>query len=153
VLVLDDLKRARGVVKKTAGASLVDLGDGVLCLEFHSKLNILGEDAGQMMRAALEETSRGFGALVIANQGEHFSAGANLPAVLRGRAERRVGRAGRRRAPFPAGQYGAEIRARPGGGRALRDGPGRRLRSGAARRARAGFGRDLHGPGRDRAWA
>jgi 3-hydroxyacyl-CoA dehydrogenase len=59
VLVLDDLKRARGVVKKTPGASLVDLGDGVLCLEFHSKLNILGEDAGQMMRAAIEETSRG----------------------------------------------------------------------------------------------
>jgi len=83
VLVLDDLKRARGVVKKTPGASLVDLGDGVLCLEFHSKLNILGEDAGQMMRAAIEETSRGFSALVIANQGEHFSAGADLAAVLR----------------------------------------------------------------------
>jgi 3-hydroxyacyl-CoA dehydrogenase len=82
VLVLADIKRARGVVKKNAGASLVDLGEGVLCLEFHSKLNILGEDSGQMVRAALEETSRGFGALVIANQGEHFSAGANLMAVL-----------------------------------------------------------------------
>ena len=82
VLVLDDLKRARGVVKKNAAASLVDLGDGVLCLEFHSKLNILGDDTGQMIRAALEETSRGFGALVIANQGEHFSAGANLQVVL-----------------------------------------------------------------------
>jgi 3-hydroxyacyl-CoA dehydrogenase len=81
-LVLDDLKRARGVVKKNAAASLVDLGDGVLCLEFHSKLNILGDDTGQMIRAALEETSRGFGALVIANQGEHFSAGANLQVVL-----------------------------------------------------------------------
>ncbi len=82
VLVLSDLKRARGVVKKNAGASLVDLGDGVLCLEFHSKMNALGEDAGQMLRAALDETSRGFGALVIANQGEHFSAGANLMTLL-----------------------------------------------------------------------
>jgi 3-hydroxyacyl-CoA dehydrogenase len=83
VLALDDLKRARGVVKENAGASLVDLGDGVLCVEFHSKLNVLGEDAGEMLRAALEETSRGFGALVIANQGQHFSAGANLPDLLR----------------------------------------------------------------------
>ena len=82
VLVLDDIKRARGVVKKNAGASLVDLGDGVLCLEFHSKMNVLGEDAGQMVRAALEEVSRGFAALVIANQGEHFSAGANLMTLL-----------------------------------------------------------------------
>ena len=82
VLVLRDLKRARGVVKKNAGASLVDLGDGVLCLEFHSKMNALGEDAGQMLRAALEETGRGFDALVIANQGDHFSAGANLMTLL-----------------------------------------------------------------------
>ncbi|MEI9973175.1 MAG: 3-hydroxyacyl-CoA dehydrogenase NAD-binding domain-containing protein [Ignavibacteriota bacterium] len=82
VVVLGDLKRARGVVKKNAGASLIDLGDGVLCLEFHSKMNALGEDAGEMLRAALEETSRGFGALVIANQGEHFSAGANLMTLL-----------------------------------------------------------------------
>jgi 3-hydroxyacyl-CoA dehydrogenase len=70
-------------VKKNAGASLVDLGDGVLCLEFHSKLNVLGDDTGEMLRAALEETGRGFGALVIANQGEQFSAGADLAAVLR----------------------------------------------------------------------
>jgi 3-hydroxyacyl-CoA dehydrogenase len=82
VVVLEDLKRSRGVVQKNAGASLVDLGDGVLCLEFHSKLNILGEDAGQMLRAALQETGRGFAALVIANQGEHFSAGANLMSIL-----------------------------------------------------------------------
>jgi 3-hydroxyacyl-CoA dehydrogenase len=78
VLVLSDIKRARGVVKENAGASLVDLGDGVLCLEFHGKMNVLGEDAARMLRAAIEETEHGFGALVVANQGEHFSAGANL---------------------------------------------------------------------------
>jgi 3-hydroxyacyl-CoA dehydrogenase len=82
VMVLSDLKRARGVVKKNAEASLVDLGDGVLCLEFHSKMNSLGDDAGEMLSAALEEAGRGFAALVIANQGEHFSAGANLMNLL-----------------------------------------------------------------------
>ncbi len=82
VLVLTDLKRARGVVKKNPGASLVDLGDGVLCLEFHTKMNAIGDDILQMIRAGLEETNRSFEALVIANQGEHFSAGANLMMVL-----------------------------------------------------------------------
>ncbi|HEX3877928.1 MAG TPA: 3-hydroxyacyl-CoA dehydrogenase/enoyl-CoA hydratase family protein [Bryobacteraceae bacterium] len=82
VIVLSDLKRAREVVKQNPGASLVDLGDGVLCLEFHSKMNTLGEDAIQMVAAAIEEMSSGCEALVIGNQGEHFSAGANLMMVL-----------------------------------------------------------------------
>ncbi len=82
VIVLGDLKRARGVVKRNAGASLVDLGDGVLCLEFHSKMNTLGEDSIQMIAAGIEEMGRGCEALVIGNQGEHFSAGANLMMVL-----------------------------------------------------------------------
>lgn len=82
VLVLDEIKRARGVVKKNAGASLVDLGDGVLCLEFHSKMNSLGDDMVQMVGAAIDETSRNFEALVVGNQGENFSVGANLMMVL-----------------------------------------------------------------------
>jgi 3-hydroxyacyl-CoA dehydrogenase len=82
VVVLADLKRARGSVKKNAGASLVDLGDGVLCLEFHSKMNSLGDDAVQMVRTAIDETARGYDALVIGNQGENFSVGANLMMVL-----------------------------------------------------------------------
>src|SRR5262249_20195240 len=60
VLVLADLKRARGVVKQNAGASLVDLGDGVLCLEFHSKLNVLADDAMQMLHAGIDETARNY---------------------------------------------------------------------------------------------
>ena len=44
IIVLKDVKRARGVVKKNGGASLIDLGDGVLCCEFHSKMNSLGDD-------------------------------------------------------------------------------------------------------------
>src|SRR4029077_4653456 len=82
VLVLRDIKRARGVVKANPGASLVDLGDGVLCLEFHSKMNALGEDMIQMVTAALDEVDRGFEALVVANDGENFSVGANLMMVL-----------------------------------------------------------------------
>jgi 3-hydroxyacyl-CoA dehydrogenase len=82
VLILSDLKRARGVVRTNAGASLVDLGEGALCLEFHSKMNSLGDDMVRMLNAAIEETSRGFEALVIANQGENFSVGANLMLVL-----------------------------------------------------------------------
>jgi 3-hydroxyacyl-CoA dehydrogenase len=82
VMVLSDIKRARGVVKTNPGASLIDLGDGALCLEFHSKMNTLGEDAVQMVGMALHEMAHGFVALVVANQGEHFSAGANLMALL-----------------------------------------------------------------------
>ena len=82
ILVLSDIKRARGVVTENAGASLVDLGDGALCLEFHSKMNSLGDDMVRMLNAALVETGRNFEALVIANQGENFSVGANLMLVL-----------------------------------------------------------------------
>jgi 3-hydroxyacyl-CoA dehydrogenase len=82
VLALGEIKRARGVVKTAPGASLVDLGDGVLCLEFHSKMNALGEDAVQMVAAALDEVDGGFEALVVANDGENFSVGANLMTVL-----------------------------------------------------------------------
>lgn len=82
ILVLADLKRARGVVEQNAGASLVDLGDGVLCAEFHSKMNALGEDAMRMVFAGLDQLARNFEALVIANEGEAFSAGANLTLLL-----------------------------------------------------------------------
>ena len=82
VVVLKDLKRACGVVKKNSGASLIDLGDGVLCLEFHSKMNALGEDQIGMIHAGLEETNKNYQAMVIANQGENFSVGANLVMAL-----------------------------------------------------------------------
>ena len=69
-------------VKTNPGASLLDLGEGVLCIEFHSKMNTIGEDHFRMIRDGLEETERNFAATVIANQGEVFSAGANLLFVL-----------------------------------------------------------------------
>ncbi len=82
VIALADLKRARGVVKKNPGASLIDLGDGVLCCEFHSKMNTLGEDVFLMLQAGLTELETNFDAMVIGNQGENFCVGANLMLVL-----------------------------------------------------------------------
>jgi 3-hydroxyacyl-CoA dehydrogenase len=82
IIVLSDVKRSRGVMKQNAGASLVDLGDGVFCVEFHSKMNSLGEDNIGMMYAGLEETEKNGQALVIGNDGENFSVGANLMMVL-----------------------------------------------------------------------
>jgi 3-hydroxyacyl-CoA dehydrogenase len=82
IIVLSDLKRVHGVMQENAGASLIDLGDGVLCVEFHSKMNSLGEDNIGMLYAGLEETNRHFDAMVIANEGENFSVGANLMMVL-----------------------------------------------------------------------
>jgi 3-hydroxyacyl-CoA dehydrogenase len=82
ILVLSDIKRARGVVKKNAGASLVDVGDGVLCVEFHSKMNTVGDDLVSMIQAGIEETTKNFQAMIVANQGENFSVGANLMLVL-----------------------------------------------------------------------
>jgi 3-hydroxyacyl-CoA dehydrogenase len=82
IFTLRDRKRTHGVVFENAGASLIDVGDGVLCVEFHSKLNTLGEDAIVMLQAGLEETDRNFEAMIVANEGETFSAGANLMLVL-----------------------------------------------------------------------
>ena len=82
ILVLADLKRSRGVVRKNAGASLIDLGDGVLCVEFHSPRNTLGEDQVSMIHAGIEETARHYQALIIANQGDNFSTGVDLTRIL-----------------------------------------------------------------------
>lgn len=82
VLTLARAKAEAGEVKKNAGASLVDLGDGVLCLEFHSKLNTIGPDAVQMIHAGLKLLTDQFDAMVVGNQGTNFSAGANLMLLL-----------------------------------------------------------------------
>jgi 3-hydroxyacyl-CoA dehydrogenase len=80
--ILRAAKERTRIVKKNAGASLVDLGDGVLCIEFHSKMNAIGGDTVQMLQAGVREASRNFAALVVGNDALHFSAGANLMLVL-----------------------------------------------------------------------
>jgi len=82
IILLPSLKARKREIKKNPGASLVDLGDGVVCLEFHSKMNTIGADTVQMMHAGLKALSEGFEAMVIANQGANFCVGANLMLVL-----------------------------------------------------------------------
>jgi 3-hydroxyacyl-CoA dehydrogenase len=74
--------RAKTIVKRNAGASLVDLGDGVLSVEFHSKMNAIGGDTIQMLQAGVKEASANFSALVVGNDAVNFSAGANLMLLL-----------------------------------------------------------------------
>ena len=73
---------SKNVVKKNAGASLIDLGDGVLGIEFHSKMNAIGGDTIQMLQAGVKEASANFAAVVVANDAVNFSAGANLMLLL-----------------------------------------------------------------------
>jgi 3-hydroxyacyl-CoA dehydrogenase len=75
-------KEAGRIVKSNAGASLVDLGDGVLAVEFHSKLNTVGGDTLEMLHAGVKEAAANFSALVIGNDAPNFSAGANLMLLL-----------------------------------------------------------------------
>ncbi|HEY0078879.1 MAG TPA: 3-hydroxyacyl-CoA dehydrogenase NAD-binding domain-containing protein [Pyrinomonadaceae bacterium] len=82
VVVLKSVKERTGVIKKNAGASLVDIGDGVACLEFHSKMNAIGGDTLQMLKFALSEVEKHFVGLVVGNQGQNFSVGANLMLML-----------------------------------------------------------------------
>jgi len=82
IVILPDLKRAKKVVLENAEASLIDIGDGVTCLEFHTKMNAIGPGILQMVHEALEEVCKNFVGLVIGNQGEHFSAGANIALLL-----------------------------------------------------------------------
>jgi 3-hydroxyacyl-CoA dehydrogenase len=80
--LLRDAKDRAKVVRKNAGASLVDIGDGVLAVEFHSKMNAIGGDTIQMLQAGVKEAAANFRALVVGNDGPNFSAGANLMLLL-----------------------------------------------------------------------
>jgi len=76
------LKAANGVIKKNAGASLVDIGDGVALIEFTSPNNSIGLDVMQMVNFAIEEVGKNYEGLVIGNQGRNFCVGANLALML-----------------------------------------------------------------------
>ena len=78
------VKKSKGVVKKNSGASLVDLGDGVGCIEFHSKMNSLGADIISLISQTLKPGGLGdaFDAFVMTNDATNFSVGANLMLLL-----------------------------------------------------------------------
>ncbi|MCM3711627.1 3-hydroxyacyl-CoA dehydrogenase/enoyl-CoA hydratase family protein [Sporosarcina luteola] len=75
-------KKKHGVIKKNSGASLIDLGDGIALLEFHSQSNAIGLDIIQMINFAVDEVEKNFKGLVIGNQGKNFCVGANLAMIL-----------------------------------------------------------------------
>ncbi|MDD9310389.1 3-hydroxyacyl-CoA dehydrogenase NAD-binding domain-containing protein [Cytobacillus firmus] len=82
VINLKQLKKQKGVIKKNTGASLVDIGDGVALLEFHSQSNAIGLDIIQMINFAVDEVEQNYKGLVIGNQGKNFCVGANLGMIL-----------------------------------------------------------------------
>jgi 3-hydroxyacyl-CoA dehydrogenase len=82
VMNLAQLKKQKGVLKKNSGASLIDLGEGVALLEFHSQNNAIGMDIIQMIHYAIEEVEKNYKGLVIGNQGKNFCVGANLAMIL-----------------------------------------------------------------------
>ena len=87
ILILKHLKEAGREVERNSGASLIDLGDGVICCEFHAKMNAIGADLIAMLHKGLKRLETGFDAMVIANQAANFSVGANLMLVLVGAQE------------------------------------------------------------------
>ena len=87
VIILKPLKEAGREVERNSGASLIDLGDGVACVEFHAKMNAIGADLIAMIHKGLKRLETNFDALVIANQAVNFSVGANLMLVLVGAQE------------------------------------------------------------------
>ncbi len=87
VIILKSLKDAGREVEHNSGASLIDLGDGVVCCEFHAKMNAIGADLIAMLHKGLKRLETDFDAMVIANQAVNFSVGANLMLVLVGAQE------------------------------------------------------------------
>jgi len=82
ITILKSLKDAGKEVERNSGASLIDLGDGVVCCEFHAKMNAIGADLIAMIHKGLKRLESDFDAMVIANQAVNFSVGANLMLVL-----------------------------------------------------------------------
>jgi 3-hydroxyacyl-CoA dehydrogenase len=87
IVILKNLKDAGREVERNSGASLIDLGDGVVCCEFHAKMNAIGADLIAMLHKGLKRLETDFDAMVIANQATNFSVGANLMLVLVGAQE------------------------------------------------------------------
>ncbi len=81
-MILKQVKKQKGVIKKNSGASLIDIGDGVALLEFHSPSNAIGLDIIQMINFAVDEVEKNYKGLVIGNQGKNFCVGANLAMML-----------------------------------------------------------------------
>ncbi len=82
VVLLEDVKRGAAPLANNASASLWDLGDGVVCLEIHTKMNSIDPDVLEMVGRAVALVAKSYKALVLYNEGSHFSAGVNLGLAL-----------------------------------------------------------------------
>jgi 3-hydroxyacyl-CoA dehydrogenase len=82
LISLESLKQQNKVIRSNSGASLIDIGDGVACLEFHSPNNAIGADILMMIQHSVEEVRKNHRGLVIANEGRNFCVGANLMLLL-----------------------------------------------------------------------
>eukprot|EP01132_Coremiostelium_polycephalum_P021620 gene21620-25660_t len=80
-IVLDNL-RANKTIWKNSGASIIDLGDGILNVEFHSKMNTIGGDTLQAINKAIDLAEKEYRGVVIGNDGANFSAGANVGMIF-----------------------------------------------------------------------
>lgn len=77
LVILENIRETHKVWGN-AGASLFDIGDGVLCLEFHTKMNAIGQEIIEGIETAISMAEKDYKGLVIGNEGDNFSAGANL---------------------------------------------------------------------------
>ncbi|MSP50521.1 MAG: 3-hydroxyacyl-CoA dehydrogenase [Alphaproteobacteria bacterium] len=82
VLLLSDVKRGAQPITSNKAASLWDIGDGVACLEFHTKMNAFDADLLGMVKKAVDTVAKSYKALVIHNEADNFSVGANLGLAL-----------------------------------------------------------------------
>jgi 3-hydroxyacyl-CoA dehydrogenase len=82
IIILKSQKEAGREIEHNSGASLIDLGDGVVCCEFHAKMNAIGADLMSMLHKGLKRLDADFDAMVIANQAVNFSVGANVMLML-----------------------------------------------------------------------
>ncbi|MBI4285065.1 MAG: 3-hydroxyacyl-CoA dehydrogenase/enoyl-CoA hydratase family protein [Chloroflexi bacterium] len=82
IILLPSLKERKKLIKANAGASLIDIGEGVACLEFHSPNNAVGADIVEMINYSISEVASNYEGLVIGNHGTNFCVGANLMLIL-----------------------------------------------------------------------
>jgi len=82
IILLPSLKERKKIIRENPGATLVDIGDGVACLEFHTKMNTIDDNVIQMIFDSCDIVEKDFLGMVVANHGANFSVGVNLFMVL-----------------------------------------------------------------------
>ncbi len=150
------IKKSHGVVKKNAGASLVDLGEGIGCIEFHSKMNAIGGDIVSFITQSLKpgsDTLAKFDGFVICNDSDNFSVGANVMQLLLGIQEQDWDEIDMGIKAFQKMTQTIKFSSKASCRGAIRNVFGRRLRNFFALDCAATSRGAVHGSSRDRAWA